>query len=48
MKYKKPMVVLLNMIDSAEAKGVKINIEKIQNELGCIVIPMVAKKEVQI
>lgn len=46
MEYKKPMVVLLNMIDSAQAKGIKINIDKIQNELGCIVIPMVAKKGV--
>lgn len=46
MKYKKPMIVLLNMVDSAENKGIKINIEKIQNELGCIVIPMVAKKGV--
>lgn len=48
MKYKKPMVVLLNMIDSAEFKGIKINIDKIQNELGCIVIPMVAKKGVDL
>ncbi|MCR8746932.1 ferrous iron transport protein B [Romboutsia lituseburensis] len=48
MKYKKPMVVLLNMIDSAESKGIKINIDKIQNELGCIVIPMVAKREVDL
>lgn len=48
MKYKKPMVVLLNMIDSAESKGIKINIDKIQNELGCIVIPMVAKKGVDL
>lgn len=48
MKYKKPMVVLLNMIDSAEFKGIKINIDKIQNELGCIVIPMVAKRGVDL
>ncbi|WP_270942398.1 ferrous iron transport protein B [Romboutsia lituseburensis] len=48
MKYKKPMVVLLNMIDSAESKGIKINIDKIQNELGCIVIPMVAKRGVDL
>ncbi|MDK2584851.1 ferrous iron transport protein B [Romboutsia sedimentorum] len=48
MKYKKPIVVLLNMIDSAQAKGIKINIDKIQNELGCIVIPMVAKKGVDL
>lgn len=48
MKYRKPMVVLLNMIDSAESKGIKINIDKIQNELGCIVIPMVAKRGVDL
>lgn len=46
MKYKKPIIVLLNMTDTAEQKGMNINCEAISRELGCTVIPMVAKKQV--
>ncbi len=46
MKYNKPIVVVLNMIDMAKAKGIDINIEKLEKELGVKVITMVAKKKV--
>jgi ferrous iron transport protein B len=38
-----PVVVALNMIDLAEAAGLKIDIARLSQELGCPVIPTVAR-----
>lgn len=46
MKYNKPIVLVLNMIDMAKSKGIDINIEKLEKELGVKVVTMVAKKKV--
>ncbi|MGG2468372.1 ferrous iron transport protein B [Paraclostridium bifermentans] len=45
MQYNKPIILLLNMIDVAEAKGVHIDPAKLEKELGVKVIPIVAKKK---
>lgn len=44
MKYNKPIIIILNMIDIAKSKGAEINYEKLEKELGVKVIPMIAKK----
>lgn len=45
MKYKKPIIILLNMLDIANSKGIYIDTQKLESELGVKVIPMVAKKD---
>lgn len=40
----KPVVMALNMMDLAEARGLKINIETLSNLLGIPIIPIVAAK----
>ncbi|MGL5650586.1 MAG: ferrous iron transport protein B [Paraclostridium sp.] len=45
MQYNKPIILLLNMIDVAEAKGIHIDPAKLEKELGVKVIPIVAKKK---
>lgn len=45
MQYNKPIILLLNMIDVAEAKGIHIDPIKLEKELGVKVIPIVAKKK---
>lgn len=42
----KPVVVALNMMDEAEQKKIKINVEKLSNLLGVTVIPTVAVKQI--
>lgn len=44
-QFNKPIILVLNMIDVAESKGFKINIEKLSKELKVSVIPMVASKK---
>ena len=44
MKYNKPIIIILNMIDIAKSKGAEINYEKLEKELGVKVIHMIAKK----
>jgi len=39
-----PVIVAVNMIDVAEAQGIRIDIEALQAALGIPVVPMVAKK----
>ncbi|GKZ01824.1 ferrous iron transport protein B [Paraclostridium bifermentans] len=46
MKYNKPVVIILNMIDMANSKGIKIDYEKLEKELGVKIVPMIAKKKV--
>jgi ferrous iron transport protein B len=39
-----PMIVVLNMMDIAQRRGLKINTAVLANELKCTVIPMIATK----
>ena len=41
-----PMVVVLNMVDEAEEKGMTIDAEKLSKGLGVPVVPMVANKDI--
>ncbi|HSQ88764.1 ferrous iron transport protein B [Romboutsia sp.] len=45
MQFNKPIVLILNMLDIAEAKGIKIDIEKLSKELNVTVVPVIAKKK---
>lgn len=40
-----PMVVALNMMDIAQRRGIKIDIDKLSEKLGCPVVPIIATKE---
>jgi len=44
LELKLPMVICLNMIDEAERKGIKIDIEKLSKILGVPVMPAIAIK----
>jgi ferrous iron transport protein B len=43
-QFNKPIVLVLNMIDAAESKGMKIDYSKLSKELGVTIIPIVASK----
>jgi len=45
MKYNKPIVILLNMVDLAEAKGIKLDYDKLAKNLNVTILPIVAKKK---
>ncbi len=45
MKFNKPIVILLNMVDIAKNKGIEIDPDKLAKELNVMVIPIVAKKK---
>jgi ferrous iron transport protein B len=40
-----PVVVALNMMDMAEQRGVKIDVDHLQTHLGCPVVPVVATRK---
>ncbi|MEA2021181.1 MAG: FeoB small GTPase domain-containing protein, partial [Candidatus Caldatribacteriota bacterium] len=44
LELKLPMVICLNMIDEAERKGIRIDVEKLSEILGVPVVPAVAVK----
>jgi len=44
LELKLPMVICLNMIDEAERKGIRINVEKLSEVFGVPVVPAVAIK----
>ena len=44
LELKLPMVICLNMIDEAERKGIKIDIEKLSKNLGAPVVTTIALK----
>jgi ferrous iron transport protein B len=46
--FNKPIILVLNMIDNAEAKGIKIDYDAFSKELGVIVIPIIASKGIGI
>ena len=45
MQFNKPIVILLNMTDIAENKGIKIDPDKLAKELNVTIIPIVAKRK---
>ena len=45
MKYNKPIILLLNMIDLADAKGIKTDYNKLAKELDVTILPIIAKKK---
>ena len=45
MKYNKPIILLLNMIDLADAKGIKTDYDKLAKELNVTILPIIAKKK---
>ena len=47
-KFKKPMVLVVNMIDVAEKKGLALDYEKLSKELQVTVIPIIASKNIGI
>lgn len=46
MRYKKPIVLVLNMTDIAKQKGIEVDAKKLEKALGVKVVPMIAKKGV--
>lgn len=42
----KPLIVVLNMMDIAEQRGITIDIEALEKQLGCTVIPVQAHKKI--
>lgn len=45
MQFNKPIVILLNMTDIAENKGIKIDSDKLAKELNVTVVPIIAKRK---
>ena len=45
MEFNKPIVILLNMLDVAESKGIYIDSDNLSKELGVTVVPIIAKKK---
>lgn len=39
-----PLLVVLNMMDVAQSKGIKVDVEQLAQELGCPVVPVVASE----
>lgn len=47
-QFKKPIVLILNMIDVAEFKGINIDFDKLSKELNVMIIPISASKGIGI
>ena len=45
MEFNKPIVILLNMLEVAESKGMYIDSDNLSKELGVTVVPIIAKKK---
>ena len=45
MKYNKQIILLLNMVDLADAKGIKTDYDKLAKELNVTILPIIAKKK---
>ncbi|WP_116964368.1 Fe(2+) transporter permease subunit FeoB [Fastidiosibacter lacustris] len=43
-----PVILAINMIDVANKKGIVINYQKLQETLGCMVVPVIGRKKVGI
>lgn len=47
-QFNKPIILILNMIDAAEAKGLKIDFLELEKNLGVKVVPIIASKAIGI
>ena len=45
MQFNKPIILLVNMIDLAQSKGIDIDMDKLSKELDLTIIPIIAKKK---
>ena len=45
IEFNNPIVILLNMLDVAESKGIYIDSDNLSKELGVTVVPIIAKKK---
>ena len=43
LELKCPVVVALNMMDMARRDGIRIDVAKLREELGCVVVPVSAR-----
>jgi ferrous iron transport protein B len=43
LELKRPVIIALNMMDMAEREGIRIDVEKLRAELGCVVVPIAAR-----
>jgi ferrous iron transport protein B len=43
LELERPIIVALNMMDMAQRDGIRIDIQKLQEELGCAVVPISAR-----
>ncbi|GAA0221738.1 ferrous iron transport protein B [Metaclostridioides mangenotii] len=48
MKYDKPIVIFLNMLDIAKSKGITIDVKKLSQELGVEVFPLIDKDKAEV
>nr|WP_330369495.1 ferrous iron transport protein B [Clostridioides mangenotii] len=48
MKYDKPIVIFLNMLDIAKSKGITIDDKKLSQELGVEVFPLIDKDKAEV
>ncbi len=44
LEMDRPMMVVLNMMDVADEKGIKIDVDALSRQLGCAVIPVIASR----
>jgi ferrous iron transport protein B len=44
LEMRVPMIIAVNMMDVAKQRGLRIQVEKLAKELGCIVVPLEAHK----
>ncbi|QCX33172.1 ferrous iron transport protein B [Caloramator sp. E03] len=47
-QFKKPIILVLNMLDAAENKGIKINFDLLAKEINCTIVPIIASKKIGI
>jgi ferrous iron transport protein B len=43
LELKRPVIIALNMMDMAERENIRIDVEKLRAELGCVVVPVAAR-----
>jgi ferrous iron transport protein B len=43
LELKRPVIIALNMMDMAERENIRIDVTKLREELGCVVVPIAAR-----
>src|SRR5690606_27790403 len=46
LELNKPVIIVLNMMDIALQRGIKIDIHSLEQQLGCTVLPIQAHKKI--